>query len=47
MIMTANVPPDQALAYATLLHFVAFIAATSLGALLLWLFRPKAQETSK
>jgi uncharacterized protein (TIRG00374 family) len=41
MTMTADVPPDQALAFATVLHFLAFVGITCITALLMWLFKGK------
>ncbi len=47
MTMTADVPPDQALAFATLLHFVAFVWVACAMALLLWVVRGKGNYASK
>jgi hypothetical protein len=41
MAMTAAVPPDQALAYATVLHFLSFILVPCIPALILVLFQGK------
>lgn len=38
MVMTTGVPPDQALAYATVLHFLSFILVPCIPALALWIF---------
>ena len=47
MSMVADVPLNQALAYATLLHFIAFIGVTTLMAFLMWMVKlrtPKAEK---
>ncbi|MBU6451225.1 MAG: flippase-like domain-containing protein [Cyanobacteria bacterium REEB67] len=46
MTMTANVPPDQALAFVTVLHFLAFILVPCIPALILVLFAGKAKKTT-
>jgi hypothetical protein len=46
MTMTAAVPPDQALAFATLLHFVAFVWVPCATALVLWLIKGKEAKKS-
>jgi uncharacterized protein (TIRG00374 family) len=47
MAMTANVPPDQALAYATLLHFLSFVLVPCIPALILVLYKGKGAAESK
>jgi uncharacterized protein (TIRG00374 family) len=39
LMLTAHIPEDQALAYATVLHFAAFVLVTCLPALALFLYR--------
>jgi len=46
MTMVTDVPKDQALAFATLLHFIAFILVPCIPALLLVLFAGKGEKSS-
>jgi len=47
MTMTADVPQTQALAFATLLHFLAFVLVPCIPALILILLRGKDEATNK